>query len=104
MSKSTVQRRFCEYAISVSSAILQLTNDQLDDLVRQIKNYFPNAGYRRVDSQLRCQGIEVSQSRVSVDPEGVAQRWLALTLRCSYSVPGLRWPTRVTTYKRSTAY
>ena len=80
VSKSTVQRRFREYEISVSSAISQLTNHQLDDLVRQIKNDFPN----RVDSQLRWQGIKVSQSRVRevmqrVDPEGVAQRWLAVT-------------------------
>ena len=84
VSKSTVQRRFREYEISVSSAISQLTNDQLDGLVRQIKNDFPNAGCRRVDSQLRWQGIKVSQSRVRevmqrVDPEGVAQRWLAVT-------------------------
>ena len=64
VSKSTVQRRFHDYGISVSSAMSQVTNDQLDDLVRQIKNDFPNAGYRRVDSQLRCQGIKVSQSRV----------------------------------------
>ena len=64
VSKSTVQRRFREYGISVSSAMTQLTNDQVDDLVRQIKNDFPNAGYRRVDSQLRCEGVKVSQSRV----------------------------------------
>ena len=50
VSKSTVQRRFREYGISLSSAMSQLTNDQLDDLVRQIKNASPNAGYRRVDS------------------------------------------------------
>ena len=35
----------------------QHTNVQLADLVRQIKNDFSNAGYRRVDSQLRCQEI-----------------------------------------------
>ena len=57
MSKSTVQRRFREYGISVSSAMSQQTDDQLDDIVRQIKSDFPNAGYRRVDSQLRYQGI-----------------------------------------------
>ena len=61
--------------------------------MRQIKNDFPNAGYRRVDSQLRYQGIKVPQSRVRealqrVDPEGVAQRWLALTPQCTYNVPG----------------
>lgn len=93
VSKSTVQRRFREYGISSSSAMSQQTDDQLDDLVRQIKNAFPNAGYPRVDSQLRYQGIKVPQSRVReamqrVDPEGVAQRWLALTPRCTYNVPG----------------
>lgn len=93
VSKSTVQRRFREYGISVSSAMSQQTDDQLDDIVRQIKSDFPNAGYRRVDSQLRYQGIKVPQSRVReslqrVDPEGVAQRWLALTPRCTYNVPG----------------
>ncbi len=93
VSKSTVQRRFREYGVSVSSAMSQQTDDQLDNLVRHIKNEFPNAGYRRVDSQLRCQGIKVPQSRVReamqrVDPEGVAQRWLALTPRCTYNVPG----------------
>ena len=31
------------------------TDDQLDDLVRQIENDFPNARYRGVDSQLRYQ-------------------------------------------------
>ena len=42
----------------------QVTNDQLDDLVRQIKNDFPNEGYRRVDSHAatlsRDQGFSVS--------------------------------------------
>ncbi|KAK2564589.1 hypothetical protein P5673_012050 [Acropora cervicornis] len=93
VSKSTVQRRFREYGISVSSAMSQQTDDQLDDIVRKIKNDFPNAGYRRVDSQLRYQGIKVPKSRVReslqrVDPEGVAQRWLALMPRCTYNVPG----------------
>ena len=94
MSKSTVQRRFREYEISVSSAMSQLTNDQLDDLVRQIKTDFSNAGYRCVDSQQiqRWQGIKVSQSRVRevmqrVDPEGVTQRWLAVTWPNSQKLP-----------------
>ena len=80
VSKSTVQRRFREYGISVSLAMSQQTDDQLDDIGRQIKNDFPNAAYRCVDSQLRYQGFKVPQSRVReslqrVDPEGVAQRW-----------------------------
>ena len=71
----------------------QQTDDQLDDLVSQIKNDFPNAGYRRVDSQLRYQEIKVPQSRVRealqrVELEGVTQGWLALSPRCTYNVPG----------------
>ncbi|KAK3733292.1 hypothetical protein QZH41_012027 [Actinostola sp. cb2023] len=93
VSKSTIQRRLHDYGISVSSSMSQQTNEQLDDQVRQIKNDFPNAGYRRVYSQLRRQGIKVPQSRVReamqrVDPQGVAQRWLSLTPRCTYNVPG----------------
>ena len=45
MSKITVQRRFREYGISASSALSQQTDHQLDDLVRQVKNDFSNAGY-----------------------------------------------------------
>ena len=37
VSKSTVQRRFREFGVSVSSATSQQTDDQLDDLARQIK-------------------------------------------------------------------
>ena len=71
----------------------QQTDNQLDGLVRQIKNDFPNALYRHVDLQLHYQGITVPQSQVReavqrVDSEGVAQRWLALMLRCTYNVPG----------------
>ena len=93
VSKSTIQRRLRDYGISVTLTMSQLTNEQLDDKVRQIKNDFPNAGYRRVYSQLCCQGIKVPQSRVReamqrVDPLGVAQRWLSLTPRCTYNVPG----------------
>ena len=61
---------------------VQLRNALLDvsrQLQSQVKNDFPNGGYRRVASQLRYQGIKVPQSRVRealqrVDPEGVAQR------------------------------
>jgi len=47
VSKTTVQRRFREF---LSSAMSQQANDQLRQTVSQVKNDFPNAGYRRVDS------------------------------------------------------
>ena len=94
VSKSTVQRRFREYGISVSSAMSQVTNYQLDDLVKRLKTIFQmKVIVVLIHMQLRCQGIKVSQSRVRevmqrVDPEGVGQRWLVLTPWCNYSVPG----------------
>ena len=96
VSKSTIQHRFSEYGIYIKSATSFKTDEQLDDLVRRIKQDFPNAGYQRVGSHLRNQGVKVPQSRVReamqrVDPEGVALRWLSLTPRCTYSVPGPLW-------------
>ena len=61
--------------------------------MKNIQDMFPNAGYRRVQSQLCLSGIKVSQLRVResmqrTDPEGVATRWLALTPRATYCVSG----------------
>ena len=58
-----------------------------------IQRMSPNAGYRRVQSQLFLNGIKVAQRRVReamhrTDPEGVAMRWLSITPRAVYCVSG----------------
>ena len=37
-----------------------MTDHELDEVLRQIKTEFPNAGYRRVHSQLVSRDIRVS--------------------------------------------
>ena len=92
VSKSTIKRRVREYGISVGPRIV-LDDSELDTLVRDIQREFPNAGYRRIHSQLKSRGVKVTQSRVResmqrTDPEGVAMRWLNITPRAVYSVRG----------------
>ena len=58
-----------------------------------LKTEFPNAGYRRVHSQLVSRGIRVSHLRVReamhrCDPEGTAMRWLIITPRAKNCVSG----------------
>lgn len=93
VSKSTIKRRMREYGISVRAQQTALTDAALDNLVRDIQTQFPNAGYRRVYSQLKSRSINVTLSRVReslhrTDPDGVAMRWLSVTPRTVYSVRG----------------
>jgi len=93
VSRSTIKRRLREYGILVSERQTDIPDAELDCVVRNIQTDFPNAGYRRVQSQLTLRGIKVSQMRVResmqrTDPEGVAMRWLSLTPRAVYSVSG----------------
>ena len=94
VSQSTIFRRMRDNGLHVrQNTDVLMSDDQLDVKVTQILQEFPNAGYRRVMSQLVVSGIKPSQMRVResmqrVNPEGVALRWLRLTPRRQYSVPG----------------
>jgi len=84
VSESTIKRRMREYNISITDRRTAISDDDLDNIVRCIHRDFPNAGYRRVLSQLVLRNINVPQMRVRecmqrVDPEGVAMRLLSLT-------------------------
>lgn len=93
VSRSTIKRRLREYGIAISERRTDIPDAELDCVVRNIQTEFPNAGYRRMQSQLTVRGINVSQMRVRAsmqrtDPEGVAMRWLSLTPRAVYRVSG----------------
>ena len=53
VSKSTIKRRVREYGISVRLQEGILSDNELEALVRDIQREFPNAGYRRIYSQLK---------------------------------------------------
>ena len=94
VSQSTVKRRLKEYGISIrNDQDAELTDLELDELVRGVQEQFPNAGYRRIHSVLRSRSIRVTQARVRdslhrTDPEGVAIRWLSIIPGRVYSVRG----------------
>ncbi|KXJ07772.1 hypothetical protein AC249_AIPGENE21923 [Exaiptasia diaphana] len=81
VSQSTIKRRLREYGISVRGQTSEITDANVDAAAREIQSQFPNAGYRRVHSQLLVQGIRISQLRLReslerTDPDGIAMRWL----------------------------
>ena len=52
LSESTVKRHAREYGISVRVRRSNMTDHELDEVLRQVKTEFPNLGYRRVHSNL----------------------------------------------------
>ena len=93
VSQSTISRRMRTYGLSQRQYSPPLSDEELDNKVRVVLQEFPNAGYRRVISQLAVAGLRPSQMRVRqamqrIDPQGVAIRWLRLTPRRQYRVSG----------------
>ena len=68
VSVSTIKRRLREFNISSRATLTEMSDDDLDSVVRSIHTEFPNAGYRRVLSQLILRGIKVPQRRVTATP------------------------------------
>ena len=93
VGKRTIERRLHEFQISINTTFSSLTNNELDTVVQDIVQEFPNVGYRRLIGFLRVKGINVQQQRARealrrVDPEGVLLRAVELNVvaRQPYSV------------------
>jgi len=79
VSLSTI-RRMSEFGLSVTALYSSITDKELDLLVSQIKNEYPNCGARLMHGHILSRGHRISQARIRealhrVDPEGVAIRW-----------------------------
>ena len=59
VGRSTIKRRLKEYGISISERKTDITDTELDCVVRNIQRDFPNAAYRRMQSQLSLRGIKI---------------------------------------------
>ena len=93
ISLSTVRRRMQEQGLDTSQPFTPLTENELDNVVRDIKQSHPKCGYRMVIGHLRSRGLKIQQHRVRaslrrVDPEGSISRWMATVSRRMYSVKG----------------
>ena len=75
-----------EYGLSVSALYSEITDIELDSIVKQIKVMFPNSGYRLMSGHLLNQGCRISQAHIiepmhRVDPDGIAVRWSTIIER-----------------------
>ena len=91
VSLSTIRRRMSEFGLSVTALYSSVTDQELDLLVSQIKDEFPNCGSRLMHGHMLSRGHRISQARIRealhrVDPEGVAIRWTSAVQRRKYAV------------------
>ena len=92
-STSTVRRRMREFGITVRSTYSLINDHQLNTLVRELQNQYPNCGYRLMKGHLAAMGHRIQESRIRdalrrVDPLGVMSRWIQGIHRRTYAVAG----------------
>ncbi|XP_046858604.1 uncharacterized protein LOC124452053 [Xenia sp. Carnegie-2017] len=85
VGKRTIERRHHEFNISLNTTFSLIRNDDLDAVVKDIVNEFPNVGSRQLQHFLRARGYNIQHQRVRealrrVDPEGVLLRAIELNV------------------------
>ena len=93
VSLRTIRRRMNEYNLSARACYSSIEETDLDHVVRELKEEFPNSGYRIMDGLLRQRGIRVKQFQLReamhrVDPNGITVRFSDFIQRRKYHVPG----------------
>lgn len=91
VSVSTVRRRMDLYNLSIRATYACISDQELDDCVREISGMFPMCGSKQMAGHLLARGFRVQQRRIResqrrVDPEGVMMRRLTVTQRRHYNV------------------
>ena len=91
VSLSTIRRRMTEYGLSVNALYSDISDQELDDIAKQIKVDYPNCGYRMMQGHLLRLGHRIPHARIRdclhrIDPEGVAIRWATAVQRRKYTV------------------
>jgi hypothetical protein len=91
----TIERRMAEFGLSIRSTYSDIHDEQLDSMIPELMQDFPNTGYRRMTGMLTSRGIRVQQWRMReamrrVNPAGVMLPALELQTihRRRYWVPG----------------
>jgi hypothetical protein len=93
VSVRTVQRRMSEYNLFVRDCYSNISDSDLDAIVKDIQHMFPTCGNRQMLSYLQSRGIIVQQNRVResqqrIDPANSAMRKLTLLKHQKYMVNG----------------
>ena len=96
VSVRTLERRLSEFGLRARSTYSDISDQALDNLMRNILTEFPNTGYKRMTGFLQARGLRIQQSRIReamrrVNPVGVLLRALELRTihRRRYQVYGL---------------
>lgn len=92
-STKTIHRRIVRYGLSRFIQYTEITDDDLDALVKDFVANFPTAGQKTLAGHLntlgyRIQRFKIRESLYRVDPWGVEQRSRRLLHRRKYRVPG----------------
>lgn len=94
VSRSTMNRRLKEHTLSVRACYSNISDEELDHVVRSIKIRMPHAGYRLMKGELLARGHRIQWHRMKasmrrVDGAGILARMVQLGFiaRRSYSVP-----------------
>ena len=94
VSRATIYRRRIEVGLSGSGDESNITDQQLESILRVMRRETPTIGQTMAIGKLRSMGIRVSRNRVrscirAIDPISTALRWRGqLARRQPYSVPG----------------
>jgi len=93
ISLRTLRRRMTDFNLSVKDTYSVISDIDLEQAVKSIKELFPNAGYRMMDALLRDKGIKITQSQLreamhNTDPNGLVVRMSECIQRRKYHVPG----------------
>ena len=108
VSCSTVERRMREFSISARNKYSSVSDEELDNIILDIKRGFPNTGYKRMNGFLSQRGYTVQQHRVResmrrVDPEGVLLRGLEMRVvagpQCLWHIDGNHKLIRLVLYQ-----
>ncbi|XP_016326655.1 uncharacterized protein LOC107676593 [Sinocyclocheilus anshuiensis] len=94
VSRSTINRRLKEHTLSIRACYSNISDEELDHVVRSIKIRMPHAGYRLMKGELLARGHQIQWHRMKasmrqVDGAGILARMVQLGFiaRRSYSVP-----------------
>lgn len=82
-----------DYSLSVHALYSQISNHELDEMVRAIQMQFSTCGNRQMEGHLLSRGVRVQQERVheaqrQVDPAGYLLRRLRTINHQQYHVDG----------------
>lgn len=89
---STIRRRMNSLGLSIRALYSDISDNDLDCIVRSIHQQFPMCGSQQMKGHLISRGHRIQQYRIReslrrVDPVGTALRRLSIMNRRQYSVP-----------------